>query len=154
VKKGGERMQQKHFGLLVLTALVAGFLGGFASNQMSAVHPAFAQKKPKVQNLVVAREFRLVDKNGQTVALLQSPVEGSASLILNNITKKDHSFGELNPEGFNFVNPERRSSFSYISEALRIAKGDSTIQLSFREQEKPYVALIEKEKIVWAAPQK
>ena len=146
-------MPKKQLSFLLLAALAAGFMGGAASSELSTIGLVFAQKKQKAQKILSAEEFRLVSKTGQTVATLRCPVEGCAALVLSDITKKDHPFCELCPDGIRFLNPEGRSSFSYISECLRLEKGDSAVQISFRDKQKPYVALMEKEKVVWAAPQ-
>jgi len=57
-------MKSKQSGLFLVLAIVAGFAGGFISNQIVANKSAFAENEQKSRKVIVAEEFRLVDENG------------------------------------------------------------------------------------------
>ena len=63
-------MTRKDCTLIVLLALTAGFLGGIGSSRLLGEQSVFAQKKPKAERLIQAQEFRLVDEEGRTRAVL------------------------------------------------------------------------------------
>ena len=60
----------KQYSLTVLLALVAGLVGGVVSSQFYIGQPVFAQKTEQPGKVIIAEEFRLVDKNGKTCATL------------------------------------------------------------------------------------
>jgi hypothetical protein len=55
---------------MILLALVTGLIGGVLSSQLFTIQTVFAEKEPKPQKLVIAEEFRLVDKKGNTITRL------------------------------------------------------------------------------------
>jgi hypothetical protein len=60
----GENMKKKQPLFIILLATFAGLAGGFISNQIFQTKSAFAEKKPSHQKVVIAEEFRVVDKGG------------------------------------------------------------------------------------------
>jgi hypothetical protein len=50
--------------VIVLLATFSGFIGGFISNELFSTKSAFAKKEPKHQKVIIAEEYRLVDKRG------------------------------------------------------------------------------------------
>lgn len=73
-------MGRKQYSLIVLLALVAGFIGGVVSSQIFVSGSLFTQKEPKPQKVVVAEKFRLVDKTGIVRAALGLTGEGQPGL--------------------------------------------------------------------------
>lgn len=69
-------MTRKQYLLMILLALVAGLIGGALSSQLFTIQSAFAEKALKPQKLVVAEEFRLVDKKGNNIARLHEGRNG------------------------------------------------------------------------------
>jgi len=63
-------MGRKQYSLIVLLALLAGFIGGVISSQIFVGRPLFTQKEAKPQKVVVAEKFRLVDQTGMVRAAL------------------------------------------------------------------------------------
>jgi hypothetical protein len=63
-------MSKKQYSLMLVLALVAGLVGGVVSSQFFIGKSAFAEKKAKPQKVIEAQEFRLVDKEGKTRAML------------------------------------------------------------------------------------
>jgi hypothetical protein len=62
-KRGGHMKNQQRLGIILLASF-AGFVGGFISNHTFQSSSAFAEKQPLHQKVVIAEEFRLVDKDG------------------------------------------------------------------------------------------
>jgi hypothetical protein len=69
----GEHMKTKPQLFIILLASLAGFMGGLISNQIIDTRPAFAVKEPKYQKVVVAEEFRVVDKDGKIIGSFGTP---------------------------------------------------------------------------------
>ena len=66
-------MKTKQQLFIILLASFAGFMGGLISNQIIETRPAFAVKEPKYQKVVIAEEFRVVDKDGKIIGSLGTP---------------------------------------------------------------------------------
>jgi hypothetical protein len=66
-------MSYKQNGIVIILAVAAGFVGGIFSNQLFVTGPAFAEKTQKQQKLIVAEEFRVVDKFGNTIGSFGIP---------------------------------------------------------------------------------
>ena len=58
---------------IILLATLAGFMGGLISNHIFETRPAFAVKEPKYQKVVMAEEFRVVDKDGKILGSFGTP---------------------------------------------------------------------------------
>jgi hypothetical protein len=69
----GEYMKNKQPLIIILLAAFAGFAGGFISNQIFQTKSAFAEKAPGHQKVVIAGEFRVVDKDGKILASFGTP---------------------------------------------------------------------------------
>ena len=66
-------MKNKQPLLIILLATFAGFAGGFISNQIFQTKSALAQKAPDHQKVVIAEEFRVVDKDGKILGSFGTP---------------------------------------------------------------------------------
>jgi len=66
-------MSYKQNSIVVILALAAGFIGGIISNQLFVSGPAFAEKTQRQQKIVIAEEFRVVDKLGNTIGSFGIP---------------------------------------------------------------------------------
>ena len=53
--------------------MAAGFIGGIISNQLWVTEPVFAEKTQKQQKVVIAEEFRVMDKFGNTIGSFGIP---------------------------------------------------------------------------------
>ncbi len=61
---------KKQYSLTVLLALVASLVGGIASTHFLMGQPVFAEKKEQPKKVIIAQEFRLVDKDGNITGQL------------------------------------------------------------------------------------
>ena len=59
--------------LIILLASFAGFMGGFISHHIFETRPAFAVKAPQYQKVVMAEEFRVIDKDGNILGSFGTP---------------------------------------------------------------------------------
>lgn len=66
-------MKNKPQFLIILLAAAAGFVGGLISNQIIATRPALAVKNTQYQKVVIAEEFRVVDKDGKIIGSFGAP---------------------------------------------------------------------------------
>jgi hypothetical protein len=144
-------MNKKQFSLLLVLSLFAGLVGGMLTSQFFLGTPVLAEKKVGAQNVVVAEEFRLVDKedkilstggmyaggpgivlfgkNGQFRAVfsLTSPDEGPVLTFADNKGNHRATVG---------LGAERQP---YVT--LRDQAGKERISLSLDDDGDPYLAL-------------
>jgi hypothetical protein len=144
-------MNKKQFSLLLMLSLFAGLVGGMLTSQFFLGTLVLAEKKVGAQNVVVAEEFRLVDKedkilstwgmyaggpgivlfgkNGQFRAVfsLTSPDEGPVLTFADNKGNHRATVG---------LGAERQP---YVT--LRDQAGKERISLSLDEDGDPYLAL-------------
>lgn len=87
-------MKKKQCSLMVVLALLAGLVGGMVSSQLFMGQLVFAETAQQNEQVVVAREFRLVDKRGKTRAVLRfSPIGGASLAMLDASGKVRAAFG-------------------------------------------------------------
>ena len=144
-------MNKKQFSLLLMLSLLAGLVGGMLTSQFFLGTPVLAEKKVGAQNVVIAEEFRLVDKedkilstwgmyaggpgivlfgkNGQFRAVfsLTSPDEGPILTFADNKGNHRATVG---------LGAERQP---YVT--LRDQTGNERISLSLDDDGDPYLAL-------------
>jgi hypothetical protein len=63
-------MKDKPYFLMLVLAILAGFVGGTLASRGFMAAPVFAQKEVNPPGVIEAEEFRLVDKDGKTAARL------------------------------------------------------------------------------------
>jgi len=66
-------MHYKQNGIVIILALTAGIIGGIISKQLFVTGPAFAEKTQMQQKVVIAEEFRVVDRFGNTIGSFGIP---------------------------------------------------------------------------------
>ena len=144
-------MNKKQFSLLLMLSLFAGLVGGMLTSQFFLGTPVLAEKKVGAQNVIVAEEFLLVDKednilstwgmyaggpgivlfgkNGQFRAVfsLTSPDEGPILTFADNKGNHRATVG---------LGAERQP---YVT--LRDQTGNERISLSLDDDGDPYLAL-------------
>ncbi len=64
-------MKSNQFAVLVVVAFIGGIAGGFVSDQVGSIGPAFASGEKKLK-IIEANEFRVVDDKGKALASLKS----------------------------------------------------------------------------------
>lgn len=89
-------MTKKQCGLIVVLALLAGLVGGLVSSQLFVGQPVFAETAQQNEKVVVAGEFRLVDKQGKTHAVLKfSPSSGPSLAMIDESGRARAALGLL-----------------------------------------------------------
>jgi hypothetical protein len=67
---GGKDMRMTRLSFVVILSLLAGLVGGVLLSQTQMVKTVLAQESFRPVEFVSAKEFRLVDANGKTLAVL------------------------------------------------------------------------------------
>lgn len=80
-------MSRKHYSLMLVLAVIAGLVGGAVSSWFFMGERAFAQKTPQHIKEITAEEFRLVDSNGKTQALLLASMSSGPVLLFFDETQ-------------------------------------------------------------------
>lgn len=89
-------MTRRQCGLMVVLALLGGLVGGLVSSQLFVGRPVFAETALQNEQVVVAREFRLVDRQGKTRAALKfSPSSGPSLAMIDESGKARAALGLL-----------------------------------------------------------
>lgn len=65
-------MKNKQYPIIIVLALISGFIGSALSSYFFMGNPAFADKKSKPAKVIEAEEFRVVDKNGKPIAYFKN----------------------------------------------------------------------------------
>jgi hypothetical protein len=66
-------MKTKPQVLIIFLASLAGFIGGLISHHVFETRPAFAVKETQHRKVVMAEEFRVVDKDGKIIGSFGTP---------------------------------------------------------------------------------
>jgi hypothetical protein len=91
-------MDKGKFRFILLSVIIAGFLGGMISNLFTAA-PLFAEKKSaQFANAIKAESFELVDKQGKTRAKLTMGEDQEPMLVVYDKNEKATAYG-LSGEG-------------------------------------------------------
>jgi hypothetical protein len=92
--KQGGNVKRKQCSLMIVLTLLAGLVGGMVSSQLFMGQVVFAETAQQNEQVVVAREFRLVDKRGKTRAVLRfSPGGGPSLAMIDENGKVRAAFG-------------------------------------------------------------
>lgn len=79
-------MNSKQFIALAIVAFVGGIVGGFMSDQVGSIGQAYArgpQVPEKIEaKVIVAEDFKVIDKNGKAVASFGTFVTGNKDMDL------------------------------------------------------------------------
>ena len=97
-------MNKKQCGLLLMVSLLAGLVGGIFTNQFLVGTPVLAQKKVGPQNVVIAEEFRLVDKEGKILSTW-GMYAGGPEIVLFNKNGQFRAVFSLKPAKSGFPCP-------------------------------------------------
>jgi hypothetical protein len=121
-------MNKKQCGLLLMVSLLAGLVGGIFTNHFLVGTPVLAQKKVGPQNVVVAEEFRLVDKEGKILSTWGMYAGGPGIVLFN----KNGQFRAV----FSLTSPEEGPILTFADN-----KGNHRAIVGLGTERQPYVTL-------------
>ena len=143
-------MNKKQCGLLLMISLLAGLVGGIFTNQFLVGTPVLAEKKVGPQNVVVAEEFRLVDKEGKILSTWGMYAGGPGIVLFNKNGQFRAVFSLTSPEeGPVLTFADNKGNHRAIvglgterqpSVTLRDQAGKERISLSLDDDGDPYLA--------------
>lgn len=156
-------MKKKQSLFIIFVAALAGFAGGFISNQIFQTKSAFAEKAPGHRKVVVAEEFRVVDKDGKILARLGTP--GYLPDIFPQIDKSQAAVPQLRlgqESGFQIILAAGEAAGSKIimkdeKNAARTIIGNTEFQLrqsrrTYKRQVSSIVLFDRRGRFLWSAP--
>jgi hypothetical protein len=144
-------MNKKQFSLLLMLSLLAGLLGGMLTSQFFLGTPVLAEKKVGAQNVIVAEEFRLADKEGKILSTWGMYAGGPGIVLFGKNGQFRAVFSLTSPdEGpiltFADNKGNHRATVGLGAErqpyvTLRDQTGNERISLSLDDDGDPYLAL-------------
>ena len=144
-------MNKKQFSLLLMLSLLAGLVGGMLTSQFFLGTPVLAEKKVGAQNVVIAEEFRLVDKEDKILSTWGMYAGGPGIVLFGKNGQFRAVFSLTSPdEGpiltFADNNGNHRATVGLGAErqpyvTLRDQTGNERISLSLDDDGDPYLAL-------------
>jgi hypothetical protein len=156
-------MRTKQPLFIILVSAFAGFAGGLISNQIFQTKSVLAQKAPAHQKVVIAEEFRVVDKDGKTLGSFGTP--GYLSDIFPRIDMSQASVAQLRlgqESGFQIIlsaGPDAGSQIIMKDEnnKPRTVIGNTEFyipqtQVTHRRQVSSIVLLNRRGGFLWSAP--
>ena len=144
-------MNKKQFSLLLMLSLLAGLLGGMLTSQFFLGTPVLAEKKVGAQNVIVAEEFRLVDKEDNILSTWGMYAGGPGIVLFGKNGQFRAVFSLTSPdEGPILTFADNKGNHRatvglgagrqpYVT--LRDQTGNERISLSLDDDGDPYLAL-------------
>lgn len=125
-------MNRKKHGLTVICSLLAGFLGGITAFSFFVGGPAFAEMVTKARKVVMAEEFRLVDKKGEVLSSWGSYADNYGMVFFSKEGEHRALFSLTSPEGAPVL-------------ALADKEGNYRTLIGLGAGRQPYIALRDKD---------
>ena len=148
-------MNKKQCGLLLVLSLLAGLMGGMITSQFFVGTPVLAENKVGSQNVVIAEEFRLVDKEGKILSTWGMYAGGPGIVLFNKSGQFRAVFSLTSPdEGPVLTFADNKGNHRAIVGlgagrqpyvTLRDQTGNERISLSLDDDGDPYLALYDQE---------
>jgi hypothetical protein len=144
-------MNKKQFSLLLMLSLLAGLVGGMLTSQFFLGTPVLAEKKVGAQNVIVAEEFRLVDKEDNILSTWGMYAGGPGIVLFGKNGQFRAVFSLTSPdEGQILTFADNKGNHRatvglgagrqpYVT--LRDQTGNERISLSLDDDGDPYLAL-------------
>jgi hypothetical protein len=93
-------MNKKQVCLTLIIGIISGLVGGTLASQLFTGAPAFAQKAPKHEKIILAEEFGLVNKDSQVCGKIFMTPENRPALMLFDQDTQKETILELSPNWF------------------------------------------------------
>ena len=144
-------MNKKQFSLLLMLSLFAGLVGGMLTSQFFLGTPVLAEKKVGAQNVVIAEEFRLVDKEDKILSTWGMYAGGPGIVLFGKNGQFRAVFSLTSPDEVPILTfadnkGNHRATVGLGAErqpyvTLRDQTGNERISLSLDDDGDPYLAL-------------
>ena len=121
-------MNKKQFSLLLMLSLSAGLVGGMLASQFFLGTPVLAEKKVGPQNVIVAEEFRLEDKEGKVLSTWGMYAGGPGIVLFG----KNGQFRAV----FSLTSPDEGPILTFADN-----KGNHRATVGLGAERQPYVTL-------------
>ena len=121
-------MNKKQFSLLLMLSLFAGLVGGMLTSQFFLGTPVLAEKKVGAQNVVIAEEFRLVDKEDKILSTWGMYAGGPGIVLFG----KNGQFRAV----FSLTSPDEGPILTFAD-----SKGNHRATVGLGAERQPYVTL-------------
>ena len=121
-------MNKKQFSLLLMLSLFAGLVGGMLTSQFFLGTPVLAEKKVGAQNVVIAEEFRLVDKEDKILSTWGMYAGGPGIVLFG----KNGQFRAV----FSLTSPDEGPILTFADN-----KGNHRATVGLGAERQPYVTL-------------
>jgi len=121
-------MNKKQFSLLLVLSLLAGLVGGILASQFFLGTPVLAEKKAGPARVIIAEEFRLVDKEGKILSTWGMYAGGPGIVLFN----KNGQFRAV----FSLTSPEEGPVLTFADN-----KGNHRAIVGLGAERQPYVTL-------------
>ena len=125
-------MNRKQQGLALILSLFTGLVGGMLASQFCNSKPAFAKKAQSSQKVIVAEEFRLVDKAGRVRSTWGMDAGGPGIVLFSEK-------GEFRAV-FSLTSPEEGAVLTFADK-----EGKHRTVIGLGEEREPYLTLHDKE---------
>ena len=144
-------MNTRRYSLVLVLSMIAGLAGGMLCSHLFVTTPVFAEKTLETQKVVAAEEFRLVDKEGNTLSTWGMYAGGPGMVLFSKKGKFRAVFSLTSPGEspvltFADKNGVHRATVGlgdkrqpYLT--LRDQVGKERISLSLDDKGDPYVVL-------------
>jgi hypothetical protein len=148
-------MKKRHYGVMIVLSLMVGLAGTIITNQVFVAAPASAEKIAARKKVIVAEEFRLVDKEGKVVSTWGMYAGGPGMVLFNKQGKFRAVFSLTSPEEspvLTFADKDgvHRAIIGMKAErrpyiTLRDEAGRERISISLDDAGDPYMVLYDNE---------
>ena len=125
-------MNKKQYSLLLVYPLLAGLVGGALASQFLVGQPVFADKMAESKKMMVAEEFRLVDKKGEVLSTWGMYAGGPGIVLFSK-------GGEYRAV-FSLTSPEEGPILTLADKG-----GDYRTIMGLGAERQPYIALRDEE---------
>ena len=138
-------MTKKQYSLILLLPLLAGFVGGTLASLFLIGQPAFADKTVESKKMVVAEEFRLVDKKGEVLSTWGMYAGGPGMVLFSKGGEYRAVFSLTSPEEGPILTLADKEGHYRTIITLRDKEGRERLALTLDKEGEPALLFYDKD---------